>query len=89
MSTTETRRSRNGRHDVGAAWEKNGASGQFLAIEIDAGALVSDGLTALLRGDDRVTYFAFANEKKPDGREGQPDHRIVRPLRRSTREDSV
>ena len=79
MSTTETRRARNGRHDVGAAWEKAGASGQFLAIEIDAGALIADALTALMRGEDRVTYLAFVNDKKPDGRDGQPDHRIVRP----------
>jgi uncharacterized protein (DUF736 family) len=89
MATAEMRRTRNGRQDVGAAWEKNGASGQFLAIEIDAGALVADGLTALLRGDDRVTYFAFANEKKPGGREGQPDQRIVRPLRRAARDEAV
>jgi hypothetical protein len=82
MASGETRRGRNGRLDVGAAWEKLGASGSFLALEIDAGALVADGLTALLRGEDRVTYLAFTNEKKPDGREGQPDHRIVRPLRR-------
>ena len=82
MSTTETRRARNGRHDVGAAWEKAGASGQFLAMEIDAGALIGDALTALMRGEDRVTYLAFVNDKKPDGRDGQPDHRIVRPLRR-------
>ncbi len=89
MATVEMRRRSNGRQDVGAAWEKSGASGPFLAIEIDAGALVSDGLTALLRGEDRVTYLAFANEKKPDGREGQPDHRVVRPLRRPTREEAM
>ncbi|HEV8306644.1 MAG TPA: hypothetical protein VGW35_03165, partial [Methylomirabilota bacterium] len=71
MSTSDTRRTRNGRQDVGAAWEKAGANGPFLAIEIDAGALLADALLALLRGDDRATYFAFANEKKPDGREGQ------------------
>lgn len=88
MTTAEIRRKGNGRQDVGAAWEKSGASGQFLAIEIDAGALVSDGLTALLRGEDRVTYFAFANEKKPDGRDGQPEHRIVRPLRRPARDEA-
>jgi hypothetical protein len=81
-TTTETRQSRNGRQNVGAAWEKLGASGQFLAMEIDAGAAIADGLAALMRGDDHVTYFAFVNEKKPDGRDGQPDHRIVRPLRR-------
>jgi uncharacterized protein (DUF736 family) len=86
MATTEMRRKGNGRHDVGAAWDKTGASGPFLALEIDAGALVADGLTALLRGEDRVTYFAFANEKKPDGRDGQPEHRIVRPLRRPREE---
>jgi uncharacterized protein (DUF736 family) len=82
MTTTETRRGRNGRLDVGAAWEKLGASGQFLAMEIDAGAVIADGLAALVRGEDHVTYLAFVNEKKPDGRDGQPDHRIVRPLRR-------
>lgn len=89
MSTTETRRARNGRQDVGAAWEKMGASGQFLALEIDAGTLVADGLTALMRGEDRVTYFAFTNEKKPDGREGQPDFRVVRPLRRPAADDAA
>jgi hypothetical protein len=82
MSATGVRRGRNGRQDVGAAWAKTGASGPFLALEIDAGALVADALVALLHGEDRVTYLAFVNEKKPDGREGQPDHRIVRPLRR-------
>ena len=87
MATTETRRARNGRQDVGAAWEKLGASGQFLALEIDAGAAIADGLAALLRGEDRVTYFAFVNEKKPDGRDGQPDHRIVRPLRRPGKDE--
>ena len=81
-TTTETRRARNGRQTVGAAWEKLGASGPFLAIEIDAGALVADALTAIVRGEDRVSYFAFLNEKKPDGREGQPDLRLVRLLRR-------
>jgi hypothetical protein len=75
-------RMRNGRH-VGAAWEKAGASGPFLALEIDAGALVADGFAAMIRGEERVTYLAFVNEKNPDGREGQPDHRIVRPLRRA------
>ncbi len=89
MAGTETRRGRNGRQDVGAAWEKLGASGSFLALEIDAGALVADGLTALLRGEDRVTYLAFTNEKKPDGRDGQPDHRIVRPLRRAAGDDAA
>jgi uncharacterized protein (DUF736 family) len=82
MAATETRRARNGRQDVGAAWEKLGASGQFLAMEIDAGAVIADGFAALVRGEDHVTYFAFVNEKRPDGRDGQPDHRIVRPLRR-------
>ena len=89
MGPAETRRGRNGRQDVGAAWEKMGASGQFLAIEIDAGALVADALTALMRGEDRVTYLAFTNEKKPDGREGQPDHRIVRPLRRPAGDEAA
>ncbi|HZS33162.1 MAG TPA: hypothetical protein VFC42_07270 [Methylomirabilota bacterium] len=82
MAGTETRRARNGRQDVGAAWQKTGASGAFLAIEIDAGAAIADALGALLRGDDRLTYLAFTNEKKPDGRDGQPDLRVVRPLRR-------
>ena len=89
MGPAETRRGRNGRQDVGAAWEKMGTSGQFLAIEIDAGALVADALTALMRGEDRVTYLAFTNEKKPDGREGQPDHRIVRPLRRPAGDEAA
>jgi uncharacterized protein (DUF736 family) len=89
MATMEMRRQRNGRQDVGAAWEKTGATGQFLALEIDAGALIADSLTALLRGEDRVTYFAFVNEKKPDGRDGQPDHRIVRPLRRAGRDETA
>jgi uncharacterized protein (DUF736 family) len=79
----EARRGRNGRQDVGAAWQKTGASGPFLAIEIDAGAAIADALAALLRGDDRLSYLAFTNDKKPDGREGQPDLRVMRPLRRS------
>jgi hypothetical protein len=74
---------------VGAAWQKSGASGPFLAVELDAGALVADGLAAMVRGEDRVTYFAFVNEKKPDGRDGQPDHRIVRPLRRPPGDDAA
>lgn len=89
MSTTGTRRARGGRQDVGAAWEKAGAAGPFLALEIDAGSLVADALTAILRGEERVSYLAFANEKKPDGRDGQPDHRIVRPLRRPPDEDGA
>jgi uncharacterized protein (DUF736 family) len=87
-TTTETRRARNGRQTVGAAWEKLGASGPFLAIEIDAGALVADALTAIVRGEDRVSYFAFLNEKKPDGKDNQPDHRIIRPLRRAPDDDA-
>jgi hypothetical protein len=51
-------------------------------MEIGAGAAIADGLAALLRGEDHVTWFGFVNEKKPDGHDGQPDHRIVRPLRR-------
>jgi hypothetical protein len=82
MVTTDTRRGRNGRQSVGAAWQKTGTSGPFLAIEIEAGAAIADALQALLRGDDLLSYLAFANEKKPDGREGQPDLRLVRPLRR-------
>ena len=87
-TTTETRRARNGRQTVGAAWEKLGASGPFLAIEIDAGALVADALAAIVRGEERVSYLAFLNEKKPDGKENQPDHRIIRPLRRSADDDT-
>jgi uncharacterized protein (DUF736 family) len=82
MATTEIRRGRNGRQDVGAAWQKTGASGPFLAIEIDAGAVIADAIAALVRGDERLSYLAFPNEKKPDGRDGQPDLRLVRPLRR-------
>jgi uncharacterized protein (DUF736 family) len=89
MSTTvETRRSRNGRQNVGAAWDKLGSTGPFLAIEIDAGALVADALAAIVRGEERVTYFAFLNEKKPDGKDNQPDHRIIRPLRRPPDDDA-
>jgi uncharacterized protein (DUF736 family) len=88
MGTTDTRRGRNGRQDVGAAWQKAGAAGPFLAIELDAGAVIADALGALLRGDDRLSYLAFTNEKKPDGRDGQPDLRLVRPLRRSGGDDS-
>ena len=51
----------------GAAWQKTGASGPFLAIEIDAGAAIADAVAALLRGEDRLGYLAFTNEKKPDG----------------------
>lgn len=83
MATAEARRGRNGRADVGAAWQKTGVNGPFLAIELDAGSAIADGLVALLRGDDRLSYLAFPNEKKPDGREGQPDLRLVRPLRRT------
>jgi uncharacterized protein (DUF736 family) len=82
MATADIRRGRNGRQDVGAAWQKTGASGPFLAIELDAGAVIADAIAALLRGDERLSYFAFTNEKKPDGREGQPDLRLVRFLRR-------
>ena len=82
MATADIRRGRNGRQDVGAAWQRTGASGPFLAIELDAGAVIADAIAALLRGDERLSYFAFTNEKKPDGREGQPDLRLVRLLRR-------
>ena len=84
MAVTEARRGSNGRSNVGAAWQKTGASGPFLVMEIDAGAVIADAITALLRGEERVSYFAFAHEKKPDGREGQPDLRLVRPLRRGS-----
>ena len=82
MATADIRRGRNGRQDVGAAWQKTGSSGPFLAIEIDAGAVIADAIAALVRGDERLSYLAFTNEKKPDGRDGQPDLRLVRPLRR-------
>ena len=87
MATADIRRGRNGRQDVGAAWQKTGSSGPFLAIEIDAGAVIAgaviaDAIAALLRGDERLSYLAFTNEKKPDGRDGQPDLRLVRPRRR-------
>jgi uncharacterized protein (DUF736 family) len=82
MATTDIRRARNGRQDVGAAWQKTGASGPFLVIEIEAGAVIADAIGALLRGEERLSYLAFTNEKKPDGRDGQPDLRLVRPLRR-------
>ena len=82
MATADIRRGRNGRQDVGAAWQKTGSSGPFLAIEIDAGAVIADAIAARLRGDERLSYLAFTNEKKPDGRDGQPDLRLVRPLRR-------
>ena len=82
MAMADTRRGRNGRQDVGAAWQKTGSSGSFLAIEIEAGAAIADAIAALLRGDERLSYLAFTNEKKPDGRDGQPDLRLVRPLRR-------
>ena len=83
MATADARRGRSGRQDIGAAWQKTGATGPFLAIELDAGMAIADGLVALLRGDDRLSYLAFPNEKKPDGRDGQPDLRLVRPLRRT------
>jgi uncharacterized protein (DUF736 family) len=80
----------NGRsRNVGAAWQKSGASGPFLSLEIDAGALVADAFAAMLRGEDRVSYLAFVNDKDPDGSERQPDHRIVRPLRRAAGTDEV
>jgi uncharacterized protein (DUF736 family) len=83
------RRTRNGRQEVGAAWTKTGASGPFLTVELDADAAIADGLAALIRGEDRVSYFAFPNEKKPGGRDGQPDHRLVRPLRRAPGDDDA
>lgn len=82
METTSVRRARNGRQDVGAVWEKTGASGSFLSLEIEASTVLGDALSALIRGEERVSYLAFANEKKPDGRENQPDYRLVRPFRR-------
>ena len=82
METTSVRRVRNGRQDVGAAWEKTGVHGPFLSLEIEASTVLGDALAALIRGEDRVGYLAFANEKKPDGRDNQPDYRLIRPLRR-------
>jgi uncharacterized protein (DUF736 family) len=82
MATADTRRGRNGRQDVGAAWQKTGSNGPFLASELDAGAVIADAIAVLVRGDERLSYLAFTNEKKPDGRDGQPDLRLVRPLRR-------
>ena len=81
MAVTEVRRGWSGRHDVGAGWQKTGASGPFLAIEIDAGAAIADAFMALFRGAERVSYLAFTNDKKPDGRDNQPELRIVRPRR--------
>jgi uncharacterized protein (DUF736 family) len=81
MAVTEARRGSSGRQNVGAGWQKTGASGPFLVIEIDAGAAIADAITALLRGEERVSYFAFTNEKKPDGRDNQPELRLVRPRR--------
>jgi uncharacterized protein (DUF736 family) len=80
----------NGRlRNVGAAWQKTGASGPFLSLEIDAGALLADAFAAMLRGEDRVSYLAFTNDKDPDGSERQPDHRIVRPLRRAGADEAI
>jgi hypothetical protein len=70
-------------------WVKAGANGPFLALEIEAGALLADALGALLRGEERVAYLAFPNDKRPDGREGQPDHRILRHLRRAADDDAA
>jgi hypothetical protein len=81
MAVTEVRRGWSGRHHVGAGWQKTGANGPFLVIEIDAGAAIADAFTALFRGEERVSYFAFTYEKKPDGRDNQPELRIVRPRR--------
>jgi uncharacterized protein (DUF736 family) len=81
MAVTEARRGSSGRQNVGAGWQKTGASGPFLVIEIDAGAAIADAFTALFRGEERVSYFAFTNEKKPDGRDNQPELRLVRPRR--------
>jgi len=69
------------RREVGAAWRKEGKQGPFLALEIDAGSLLADAVSALGRGDETVTYFAFPNQKKEGGKDGQPDHRLVRPQR--------
>jgi hypothetical protein len=89
MVTDGPRRGWNGRQSIGAMWEKTGASGPFLTLELETGAILADGLAALARGEERISYFAFANEKKPDGRAGQPDHRIVRPLRRAETDEGA
>jgi uncharacterized protein (DUF736 family) len=81
MAVTEARRGSSGRQNVGAGWQKTGASGPFLVIEIDAGAAIADAFTALFRGGERVSYLAFTNDKKPDGRDNQPEVLIVRPRR--------
>jgi len=41
------------------------------------------------RSSQGIAVVIPINEKKPDGREGQPDHRIVRPLRRPGRDDAA
>ena len=84
MAVTEARRGGNGRVNVGAGWQKTGASGPFIVIDIDVGVAIGDVITALVRGEERLVYFAFTNEKKPDGRDNQPDLRLVRPLRRGS-----
>jgi len=52
--TTEPRRGRNGRQDVGAAWQKTGASGPFLAIE-------QASLSHLVHDARRTSVFAWYN----------------------------
>ena len=88
MNQRANGRTRYGRN-VGAAWAKSGATGPFLSLELEAGALLADAFAAMLRGEDRVAYFAFVNEKDPQGSERQPDHRIVRPLRRTGPDDDA
>lgn len=71
------------RREVGAAWRKEGRQGPFLALELDAASAIADAVSALGRGEETVTYFAFPNQKKEGGKDGQPDHRLVRPQRRT------
>lgn len=84
MAQPRARRGRNGRQEVGAAWEKTGVHGPFLSLELDASAAVGDAIAALLRGEDRVSYLVFPADKRPGGPDNQPDRRVIRPLRRSS-----
>lgn len=74
---------------VGAAWRKEGKQGPFLSLELDAASVMADAVSALGRGEETVTYFAFPNQKKEGGKDGQPDHRLVRPQRRAEPDESL
>jgi len=74
------------RREVGAAWQKQGKQGPFLALEFDAGSVMADAVAAVGRGEETLTYFAFPNQKKEGGKDGQPDHRLVRPQRQGDAE---